>query len=71
MLIFGKLVLRNHFPKSVLTKSIRDDSALSDTAKDFIEKLLVVNQDNRMSADEALLHPWLSSSTCCSQWAQN
>ena len=28
MLIFGKLVLRNHFPKSVLTKSIRDDSAL-------------------------------------------
>ena len=27
MLIFGKLVLRKHFPKSVLTKSIRDDSA--------------------------------------------
>ena len=31
MLIFGKLVLRNHFPKSVLTKSIRDDSAQSVT----------------------------------------
>ena len=29
MLIFGKVVLRNHFPKSVLTKSIRDDSAHS------------------------------------------
>ena len=28
MLIFGKSVLRNHFSKSVLTKSIRDDSAL-------------------------------------------
>ena len=29
MLIFGKLVLRNHFPRSDLMKSIRDDSSLN------------------------------------------
>ena len=43
---------------------------ISETAKEFIEKLLVVKQENRMSADDALLHPWLSSSST-SQWAQN
>ena len=36
MLIFGKLVLRNHFPKSVLTKSLRDDSALSPNSNERI-----------------------------------
>lgn len=28
-------------------------------AKDFISKLLVVNSEKRMSADQALTHPWL------------
>lgn len=36
---------------------------ISDIAKDFIDKLLVVNQEHRMSAEEALSHPWLNSST--------
>jgi calcium-dependent protein kinase len=32
----------------------------SDTAKEFIEELLVVNPQNRLSADQALYHPWLA-----------
>ncbi len=35
---------------------------ISDEAKDFIARLLVVDQNNRMSADEALKHPWLAQS---------
>ena len=48
MLIFGKLVLRNHFPKSVLTKSIRDDSAQSMffIGMDVIRKKPVVTDRN-------------------------
>ena len=42
---------------------------ISDIAKDFIDKLLVVNQEHRMSAEEALSHPWLNSST--TQWVKN
>ena len=41
MLIFGKLVLRNHFPKSVLTKSIRDDSAPSFTIQILSKSLKI------------------------------
>ena len=48
MLIFGKLVLKNHFPKSVLTKSIRDDSAQSMffIGMDVIRKKPVVTDRN-------------------------
>lgn len=35
---------------------------VSDEAKDFITKLLVIDQSKRMSADEALRHPWLNES---------
>jgi calcium-dependent protein kinase len=35
--------------------------AISESAKDFVRKLLVVNPDDRMSADQALKHPWLSN----------
>ena len=31
---------------------------VSDDAKDLIKKLLVVNPDNRLTADQALRHPW-------------
>jgi len=31
---------------------------VSDDAKDLIKKMLVVNPDNRLSADQALRHPW-------------
>ncbi|ORY27639.1 kinase-like domain-containing protein [Naematelia encephala] len=34
---------------------------VSDTAKDFIKKMLVVDPKQRMSAAEALRHPWLVS----------
>jgi calcium/calmodulin-dependent protein kinase I len=36
--------------------------SVSPEAKDLIERLLVVNPDNRMSCDEALNHPWLKKS---------
>ncbi|CAM9242227.1 unnamed protein product [Ascophyllum nodosum] len=36
---------------------------LSVDARDFISKLLVVNADKRMSADQALAHPWLRRTT--------
>jgi len=34
---------------------------ISSTAKDFISNLLVVNAADRLSASEALNHPWISS----------
>ncbi|GAA6083463.1 death-associated protein kinase 2-like, partial [Tachysurus ichikawai] len=34
-------------------------SQTSDMAKDFIEKLLMKDQSERMTADECLLHPWI------------
>eukprot|EP00903_Cladosiphon_okamuranus_P012731 g11902.t1 len=36
---------------------------VSSDAKDFISKLLVVDQENRMSAEQALAHPWLRRSS--------
>jgi calcium/calmodulin-dependent protein kinase I len=36
---------------------------ISDTAKDFIKKLLVLDPKDRMTADQALEHPFLSSSS--------
>jgi serine/threonine protein kinase len=33
---------------------------ISEGAKDFISKLLIPDQSIRMSADEALRHPWLA-----------
>lgn len=35
-------------------------SSISDEAKDFIKKLIMKDPDGRMSAHEALEHPWLS-----------
>ena len=34
---------------------------VSDLAKDFIRRLLVVNPQQRMTAEEALQHPWLNN----------
>ena len=39
---------------------------ISEDAKDFISKLLQLTQDRRMSADEALNHQWLNSSSSTS-----
>ena len=36
-------------------------STVSDEAKDFVDKLLRVDPDERMTAEEALQHKWLSS----------
>jgi calcium/calmodulin-dependent protein kinase I len=36
---------------------------ISEDAKDFIRKLLVVNPDKRMTCDEALAHKWLTTAT--------
>ncbi|KAK2868715.1 hypothetical protein Q7C36_000586 [Tachysurus vachellii] len=38
-------------------------SQTSNIAKDFIEKLLVKDQSERMTADECLLHPWIKPLT--------
>lgn len=38
---------------------------VSSDAKDFISKLLVVDQEKRMSAEQALAHPWLRRPTRC------
>lgn len=38
---------------------------VSSDAKDFISKLLVVDQEKRMSAEQALAHPWLRRSSRC------
>jgi len=37
-------------------------SVISDHAKDFIRRLLVVDAKKRLTADQALKHPWLASS---------
>lgn len=34
---------------------------MSDLAKDFIDKLLVLDADRRMTAEEGLKHPWITS----------
>ncbi|CAB4485013.1 kinase-like protein [Rhizophagus irregularis] len=36
---------------------------VSDTAKDFINKLLVIDPDSRLNAYQALAHPWLTASS--------
>ena len=36
---------------------------VSEIAKDFVSKLLVVDEDKRFSAEEALNHPWIRSAT--------
>ena len=41
------------FDKNAVWRSVSDD------AKDFIRKLLEKNVDKRLSADEALQHPWI------------
>ncbi|KAF4076792.1 hypothetical protein AMELA_G00219210 [Ameiurus melas] len=38
-------------------------SQTSDVAKDFIEKLLVKDQSERLTAEECLLHPWIKPLT--------
>lgn len=38
-----------------------DWSFISDEAKDFISRLLVKNQKERLTVDEALSHPWIMS----------
>lgn len=38
-------------------------SAISDTARDFIDKCLVVDPAKRMTAKDCLNHPWIQSDT--------
>lgn len=37
--------------------------SVSDTGKDFVTKLLEVDEEKRMSSEEALLHPWIRQET--------
>lgn len=39
---------------------------ISDSARDFVRKLLVIDPKNRMTAEQALQHPWLSNSKSAS-----
>ncbi|XP_034165388.2 serine/threonine-protein kinase H1 homolog [Pangasianodon hypophthalmus] len=41
-------------------------SSISHQAKDFIERLLSVNPEQRMTAEQALKHPWLLNMASCS-----
>ena len=34
-------------------------SKVSEEAKDFVTRLLTVDMNTRMTAEEALLHPWV------------
>ena len=36
---------------------------VSEEAKDFIKKILIVDPTKRMTAEEALQHPWLTQGT--------
>lgn len=45
---------------------------ISEEAQDFVEGLLKLNPENRMSASECLVHPWITqhvidNTTCCPQ----
>lgn len=47
-----------------------DDEAfneISEDAKDFIQKLLVKDKDDRLSASSTLTHPWLIQSALCTE----
>ncbi|XP_058262339.1 serine/threonine-protein kinase H1 homolog [Hemibagrus wyckioides] len=41
-------------------------SSISNQAKDFIERLLSVKPEQRMTAEQALKHPWLLNMAACS-----
>ncbi|VDN04251.1 unnamed protein product [Thelazia callipaeda] len=40
--------------------NIEEFASISDEAKDFVSKLLVIDPKSRLNVDEALSHPWLS-----------
>jgi calcium-dependent protein kinase len=42
-------------------------ATVSDDAKDFVRKLLVVDPDARMAAEDCLRHPWLTQAECDTQ----
>ncbi|KAJ7360623.1 Serine/threonine-protein kinase H1 [Desmophyllum pertusum] len=44
---------------------------VSDLAKQFIDKLLVLDPDKRMTADQALRDPWIASSSVSTQSLKN
>ena len=51
--LFRKIIAgRYEFKEDIWTE-------ISDDAKDLIQKLLVLDPDERLSAKKALLHPWL------------
>lgn len=59
----------NSLNKLELLRLIRDAEVnyddpwkvISDEGKDFIKKLLVKNPDQRMTAKQALMHPWIAN----------
>jgi len=46
-------------------------SGVSDSAKDLINKLLVVDPKKRLTADQALQHPWIAGTTANPEPLQN
>lgn len=55
-----KLCVVIHVISAALLQNWKDISSL---AKDFIDKLLVLETNERMTAAQALTHPWLVSNT--------
>jgi calcium-dependent protein kinase len=41
---------------------------VSDSARDFIEQLLIVDVSKRMSATQCLSHPWVAAVQCANLW---
>ena len=38
---------------------------ISDQAKDFVKRLLIKDPSKRLSAEQALQHPWIASKQSC------
>lgn len=49
-----------HIVNSPFDSKKIDEAPFSDESKDLVKKLLVKNEDKRLSAEEALCHPWMT-----------
>lgn len=62
----GNFALREKFPKF----SLEDDFVLTDKGFDLLTKLLAYNPEERISAEDALQHPWFKENPPMAQISQ-
>ena len=68
IILTGRPLFKGNTPEEILDKNMRCDYQFSDrqweniseTAKDLVLKLLKESPDERITASDALLHPWFS-----------